>query len=129
MLPTCARPLALHGNRGKEAKPLGTKPKSSVLLSAGQMSHPSNNNRVMVNEEVAVTKGIVLGVAEASKAQETRPSLPNNCNLRLALPNLLLLLWLPPSTLSSLVTSRPLSSCSLLCCPRHSTQASIKLYL
>ena len=39
------------------------------------MSHPSNNNRVMVNEEVDDEEETVADEAVTSKAQETRPSL------------------------------------------------------
>ena len=56
------------------------------------MSHPSNNNRVMVNEEVVAAEETALGVARTSKAQETRPSLPSKLNLRLAHLSRLLLL-------------------------------------
>ena len=84
----------------------------------------------MVNEEVAAVEEIVLGVAETSKAQETRPSPLSKTNLRLALPNHLLLFpRLPLLTPSSLVTSRPPSSRFLLHRPHHSTRASTKLYL
>ena len=100
-----------------------------MLLSAGQTSHPSNNNRVMVNEVVAAVEETALGEAGTSKARETRPSLPSSPNLRLALLNLLLLPQLPPLTLSSLVTLHPPPSCSHLRHPHHSTQASTKLYL
>ena len=94
------------------------------------MSHPSNNNRVMVNEEVVVAEGIVLGVAETSKARETRLSPPNNHNLRLVpLNHLLLLPRLPLLTPSSLVTSLPPSSHFHLRRPHHSTRALTKLYL
>ena len=94
------------------------------------MSHPSNNNRVMVNEEAADAEEIVLGVAETSKARETRPNLPSKLNLRPAPLNYLLLLpRLPLLTRSSLVTLRLPSSRSLLRRPHHSTRASTKLYL
>ena len=94
------------------------------------MSHPSNNNRVKVNEEVVAAEETALGVAGTSKALGTRPNLSSSPNLRLALPNHLLLLpRLPLSTPSSLVTSPPPSSRSHLRRPHHSTQASTKLYL
>ena len=84
----------------------------------------------MVNEVVVATKEIMLGVAGTSKAQETRPSPLNSPNLRLGpLNRLLLLPRLPLLTLSSLVTSRPPLSHSLLCHPHHSIQASTKLSL
>ena len=84
----------------------------------------------MVNGEVVVAEEIVLGEAGTSRAQETRPSLPSNPNLRLALPNRLLLLpQLPLLTLSSLVTSRHPPSRSLLRRPLRSTRASIRLSL
>ena len=85
------------------------------------MSHPSNNNRVMVNEGVVAAEETALGVAGTSKAQETRPSLPSNLNLKLAPLNHLLLPRLPLLTPSSLAISHPPPSCSLLHRPRHST--------
>ena len=94
------------------------------------MSHPSNNNRVMVNEEVVVAEETALGVAGTSKARETRPSLPSSHNLRLAPPNNFLPLpRLPLLTHSSLVTSLLPSSRFHLRRPHHSTQALTKLYL
>ena len=87
------------------------------------MSHPSNNNRVKVNGEVAAAEETALGVAGTSKARETRLSLPSNPNLRLAPPNHLLLLpRLLLLTPSSSVTSHPRrlvpSSAALIILPK-----------
>ena len=83
----------------------------------------------MVNEGVVTAEETVLGVVGTSKARKTRPNLPSNPNLRLAPHNSLLLTWLPLSTPSSSVTSRPPSSRSHLRRFHHSTRASTKLYL
>ena len=124
------RPSVLPGNKGKEPRSPKTKLRSSALSSADLMSHPLNNNRVMVNRVVVVAEETVLGVAGTSKAQETRPSPPSRHNLRLVpLNHLFLFPRLPPSTLSSLVTSHPPSSRSPLRCPHHSTRALTKLCL
>ena len=58
------------------------------------MSHPSNNNRVMVNEVVDTAEEIVVDKAVTSRAQETRLSPSNKPSLSLAPLNLLLLPWL-----------------------------------
>ena len=58
-----------------------------------QMSHPLNNNRVTDNEEADVVEETALDEARTSKARGTRPSPLDSCNLKLALPNLLLLPW------------------------------------
>ena len=93
------------------------------------MSHPSNNNRVMANEEVVVAEETALEVAGTNKARETRPSLSSNHSLRLVPPkHLLLPPRLPHLTPSSLVIS-PLPSSHFRLRRPHSTQASTKLYL
>ena len=93
------------------------------------MSHPSNNNRVMANEEVVVAEETALDVAGTNKARETRPSLSSNHSLRLVPPkHLLLPPRLPHLTPSSLVIS-PLPSSHFRLRRPHSTQASTKLYL
>ena len=62
--------------------------------SVDRMSHPLNNNRVMVNKVVDVVEEIVLDKAKTSKARVTRLSPSNSPSLRLAPLSLLLLLWL-----------------------------------
>ena len=92
------------------------------------MSHPSNNNRVMANEEVVDEGVIVEDEVVTSRARETRPNPSNNLSPRLA-PLNLLLPRLPLLTHSSSVTSHPPLSLSLLCHHHHSTRASTRLYL
>ena len=122
--------IALAWEQRKGGKTPRNQAQKLNTVKHGPMSHPLNNNRVMVNEEVAVTEEIVLGMAGTSKAQETRPSLPSKPNLRLVLLNHLLLLpQLPLLTPSSSVTSCPPLSRFCLHRPHHSTRALTKLYL
>ena len=58
------------------------------------MSHPSNNNRVMVSEVVNTTEEIVVDKVITSRVLATRPSPSNSPSLRLDPLNLLLL---PPA--------------------------------
>ena len=58
-------------------------PTNSAQSNVAQISHPSNNNRVMVNKEVNAQEEGILDKAKTSKAQETRPSPSNSPSLKL----------------------------------------------